>query len=243
MNPEQLLLKLGFKKNQAKVYLACLELGMATGGQIATKAGIQRTYFYDLVKELVDRGFVIQTTRGRRKYFTAVNPEKLAEVGKERLVMIEKTLPQLKSIFNASGVKPKVSFYEGREGLGEVYEDTFRQKGEILSITTERVVSDKNRDLSIHYMKERVAKKIPIRVIAPIGKEIIEEKKRENALREIRMLPRDVFTSDVEINIYGNKVDFINFNKEFSLILESDEIASALRKIFEIVWSSGKIIE
>jgi len=243
MNPEELLLKLGFKKNQARVYLACLELGIATGGQIATKAGVQRTYFYDLVKELVDQGFVIQTTRGERKYFTAVDPEKLAGVEKERLKMIEKTLPQLKSIFNVSGVKPKVSFYEGREGLGEVYEDTFRQKGEILSITTERVVSEKNRDLSVHYMKKRVAKKIPIRVIAPVGKELIEEKKRKDVLREIRMLPRDVFTSDVEINIYGNKVDFINFSKEFSLILESDEIASALRKIFEIVWSSGKIIE
>ena len=223
MSPKELLLKLGFKENQARVYLACLELGIATGGQIATKAGIQRTYFYDLVKELVDQGFVIQTTRGQRKYFTAVDPERLAGLERERLGMIEKTLPQLKSIFNASGVKPKVSFYEGREGLGEVYEDIFRQKGEILSITTERVVSDKNRDLSVYYMKERVAKKIPIRVIAPVGKEIIEEKKRKNVLREVRMLPRDVFTSDVEINIYGNKVDFINLSKEFSFILESDE--------------------
>ena len=36
-------------EKESAMYLAALEMGIATAREIAKRAGIQRTYFYDLV--------------------------------------------------------------------------------------------------------------------------------------------------------------------------------------------------
>lgn len=244
MDPKDILLKLGFKEHQARIYLTCLELGMASASEISKKAQIQRNYFYDLIKELVNQGFVIQTTKGKKKYFKAIDPEKIIQIQKENLKMAEKVLPELKSVYNISKGKPKVSFYEGQEGIKEIYNDVIRHKNqEMLEFTTEKVFAPNIRDLTWDYSDKRIAANIPIRLIAPVSSGMIEAKKRKGELRKIKMLPRDVFTSDVEINMYANKVQFINHSKEFGLIIESKEIADTLKKLFEVIWSSGKVIE
>lgn len=241
---KETLLKLGFKKQQASIYLACLELGKATVSQIAEKSGIQRTYCYDLLEDLVNRGFVVQMVQGKRRYFLATNPEWIVKAEKEKLKIAEEVLPQIKSIYNISGIKPGVSFYEGRKGLDEVYNDTLRYKGEIISFTTEKFLLADGKELGKDYIRKRVKADIPVRVIGPVSQELLEIKKRDKEeLRQTKMLPRDIFTSDIEIGIYMNKVDFINFNKEFGLIIESEEIADVMRKIFEIIWKGGFVID
>lgn len=244
MNTKDILIKLGFKKHQASIYLACLELGMTTPSEIAKKAGVVRPYFYDLVGDLIKDGLIIQTIKGKRKYFYAENPEKIFQTQQNKLKMIEESLPQLKSIYNTSAIKPRVSFYDGKKGVEKVYDDAMKQKTEIVAFTTERFLLADGKELSSEYIQKRVKARIPLRVIGPASKELIELKNRDGKeLRQTRILPQEIFTSNIEIGIHGNKVDFINFNKEFGLIIESKEIADTMKRIFEIVWSSGKIIE
>ena len=244
MNTKDILINLGFKKHQASIYLACLKLGLATPSEIAKKAGVVRPYFYDLIEDLLKDGLIIQTIKGKRKYFYAESPEKIFQNQQNKLKMIEEFLPQLKSVYNISSTKPRVSFYEGGGGISKVYDDALNNKGEITAFTTEKFLLADGKELSSDYIQKRVRAKIPLRVIGPASKELIELKnKDEKELRQTKILPQEIFTSDIEIGIYGNKVDFINFNKEFGLIIESKEIADTMKRIFEIVWSSGKIIE
>ena len=42
----------GLNKKQAKVYLACLELGLATVQDLAKRSGVRRTTIYSLLDEL-----------------------------------------------------------------------------------------------------------------------------------------------------------------------------------------------
>lgn len=238
------LIKLGLKKQEAAIYLTCLELGISTATPIAKKAGIKRTYFYDLVENLINQGFIIQTVKGKKKHFSAVEPERLLEIQKEKLKLAEIILPQLKSIHNISGKKPKVRFYEGKEGLDEAYNDTLKYKGEILAFTTEKFLSADEKKLSTDYIKKRKNLKIPLKVIGPMSKELLEIKNKDKSeLRETKLLPREIFTSDIEIGIYGNKVNFINLNKEFGLIIESKEIADVMKRLFQIIWKGGFVIE
>jgi len=244
MKFEEILSLFGLKKHQISIYVACLELGFATASQIAKKAGIARPYFYDLIVDLINNGFVLQTIKGKQKLYSALNPEKLKDKELEKLKIIEEALPELKSIYNCSSDNPKVFFYEGRNGLDEVYNDTLKHKGEIVAFTTEKFVLTDGKQLSNDYIKRRLKLKIPVRVIGPVSKEVMELKKNdEKELRKTKMLPREVFTSDVEVGIYGNKVDFISFNKEFGLIIENKEIADTMKKIFEIIWKGGFVIE
>lgn len=244
MNTKDILINLGFKKHQASIYLACLELGMATPSEIAKKAGVVRPYFYDLVEDLIKDGLVIKTIKGKRKYFYAENPEKILQNQQNKLKAIEALMPQLKSIHNTTANKPEVSFYEGRSGINKVYDDALKNEGEIIAFTTEKFLLADGKELSNDYIQKRVRAKIPLRVIGPASKELIELKsKDEKELRQTKILPQEIFTSDIELGIYSNKVDFINFNKEFGLIIESKEIADVMKRIFEIIWRSGQVIE
>ena len=52
---EEVLLELGFNRNEAKVYLALLELGSGTAGDISKISEVHRTNVYDTLKSLLKK--------------------------------------------------------------------------------------------------------------------------------------------------------------------------------------------
>jgi hypothetical protein len=80
-------------------------------------------------------------------------------------------------------------------------------------------------------------------MIGEISPENIMLQKRDTSeLRETRLLPKDIFASNIEVGMFGSTVYIVDYKELFGLIIESTEIARTLRMIFEIVWGSGKIV-
>ena len=77
MHTQQLLQKLGFSGNEAKVYLAALEMGLSSAQDIAEKAGIKRTTGYSVLSYLVNRGVVGKTKVKGKTRFLAEPPQSL----------------------------------------------------------------------------------------------------------------------------------------------------------------------
>lgn len=244
MNIQETLSLFNLDEKESAVYLAALETGVATAREIAKKAGIQRTYFYDLSEKLLKLGLLQQISRGKKRYFQAAEPEKLLEIQEERLKELRNTLPELKALQNTQGQKPKVYFFEGRSGIDQVNEDTLKYKGECLAFTTPRFVSTAEEKLSSEYISKRKSLGIKVRVIGEVSPEMAKIKSRDKEeLRETKMLPKDLFSSEVEIGMYGNKVFFTNYKDQFGMIVEDSEISKTLKKIFEIIWKGGFVIE
>ena len=61
MNIQQTLKNLGFSDNEAIIYMATLETGVAAAQDIAEKAELKRTTTYSVLEALVKRGFVLKT--------------------------------------------------------------------------------------------------------------------------------------------------------------------------------------
>ena len=244
MSIKNILEQLELKDKKADVYLACLELGQATASQIAKKAGIQRPYFYDLAEYLLKRGLIKQTKKAKKTLFSAVDPEQLKIQEEEKLKKLDEVLPQLKSLYKTTGIKPKIYFYEGKSGVHEVNNDNLRYKDEIVGFSTERFLNADEQKLSQEYIKQRVKNKIKVRVVGPLSNEFIELRKRDRAeLRETKMLPKDLFDSNVEIGIYGNKISVVNYRENFAFIIESSDVAKPLKQIFELIWRGGFVLE
>ena len=56
---------------------------------------------------------------------------------------------------------------------------------------------------------------------------------------EVRFIPKQQrFFSDTII--YGDKIAIFSFKKYFTLILESEDVVSSFRSLFELAWISGK---
>ena len=238
MDYAQTLREVGLGEKEAAIYVAALELGSANAAAIAKKAGIQRTHFYDLSEKLLADGFLHKTAYGKRSTFSATDPSLLVELQEEKLKKLKDVLPEFKALYNTTGQKPRISYFEGQEGIDQINEDTLRYKGEMVGFTTPRFVTSRTRSTGQSFITKRVAVGKRSRVIGEDSPEVRELQKRDKAeLRETRILSPNVFSSAVEIILYGNKLAIVDYKHQWGFIIEGTEIARAMNMIFEIVWS------
>lgn len=237
MEIKHILEQLGLKDKKADVYLAALELGSATVIEISKKADIKRTTCYDILLDLIKIGLISETSKGKKRLFIGEDPEKILKELENKEKLFSEILPQLKSVYNIKGIKPKIRFYEGKEGLKEVYADTLKYSGEILAFASEDVVRVLGAEWAKDYLKKRVKKNIHVRVVLPKTKlisQIIE--KDTELLRMSKPISPEKYPFSIEINIYGHKkVALMSSREQMGIIIEGDEIYKTMKLIFELV--------
>jgi sugar-specific transcriptional regulator TrmB len=233
--------QLGLTGKKVDVYLASLELGSASVIEIAKKAGIKRTTVYDILMDLKTAGLVSETLKGKKRLFIGENPEKIQKDLQKKESLFSEILPQLKSIHNISGVKPKIRFYEGKEGLMEAYDDTLKYSGEFVAFGSEDVYRVLGRDWVEDYIKRRVKKGIRVRAILP-STEYLEKEifiRDQQQLRACKSIKKEDYPFSIEIDIYGHqKVAMISNKEQLAVIIESTEIYKTMKFIFELAWDN-----
>ena len=232
--------KLNLNQKEAELYLAALELGESNIQQVAKKSGIKRTTAYDIIESLKNKGLISKLIRGKKTIFSATNPHNLEEILEQQKHTLKRILPELLTVANALDSKPKIRFFEGQNGITDVYEDTLLYPDqELLAWVTDEALSQFNISfLNEYYLSRRVEKKIWTRTIAPDveamrGYKEIDEK----SLRKTRLSEASIFPIRVEINLYGkNKIGIMSFGEHFGMIIESEKIFETLKSIFEMNW-------
>jgi len=239
-NLSQIIQNLGFSENEVKIYLALIELGIANVADIADKSGVKRTSCYVILEALSQKGLVIKTQVKSKQQYSAESPERLMSLAEERQKVLGAALPELKSLFNLSETKPRIRFYEGRQGYISICEDSLeRSENEILFIGNldnlhEVVTTEWDNAV---YIPTRVKTNKHIR-IATLESESMKnlQKKDPEQLREIRFLTGQV-RFDASMFIYGDTISIISSEKELmGLIIDSKPIAQMARTMFEISW-------
>jgi len=235
------LQNLGLNEKEAKVYLACLELGSATVQEVSDKAGVKRTSVYNFLEDMKARGFITEVKQGKKMFLIAEDPHALLKKADEQKKQLEEILPEFLSIYNLPGEKPKVRFYQGIDGLKRIYEDTLKEGGEIYLISDyEKMFSAIEPDWMWQYAKLRAEEGIKAFSISKDGPMAREVKIRDSEqLRETRFV-KDV-NFETEINIYGDKVALLSFRSPYAgVIIEDRAIAQTLRSMWKIIWNQAK---
>jgi len=236
------LLQAGFSEKEAQVYLALLELGEGTIAQITKKSTIKRATVYLEVESLKAKGYVSLVRRKRRNIYMAENPKRIEEHLREKTETIRNLMPELLSIANALDHKPKVRYFEGIEGLKEIYKDTLEYPGmEILGwYSDDRIYFFDEAFVLDYYVKKRVASRIPMRMFA-IESDFMKNlnTKDQVQLRQMKIIKAKQFVFAAEINLYSNdKIAIIAHRENFGLIIESKKIYDTFKNIFELMWIS-----
>lgn len=244
------LISIGLSENEAKIYLALLELGKGTVSEITRKASLNRTTGYDVLGGLINKGLASVSGKKPKQEYIAETPDKIEILLKneisqteENLKEIKNIIPELKSLHNVAG-RPKVRFYEGTSGLIEVYEDTLTSHEPIRAYAT---VDDMHRALPKYfpeYYKRRAGNGIAIKAIIPateIGKE--RASKNIEEMRESVLIPPDKYYFSPEINIYDDKVMIASWREKLGIIIQSAEIADAMKKIHDLAWAEAKRLD
>jgi len=241
---------IGFSEKEVLVYLALLSLGKGTVTQISRKAGINRPTGYHVLASLEIKELVRVSGKEPKQEYVAEPPDQiekmlLKKIENDQSYMkeVRKIIPELKSMHNIAD-RPKVLFYEGKEGIEKVYEDTLTSKEPIRAYANVNEMHQALPNYFPEYYKRRKDKGISIRAIFPINKEgFLRAREDKNEARESALIPADKYYFSPEINIYDNKVMIASWKEKLGIIIESHEIADAMKKVFELSWAEAKRLD
>ena len=178
---------------------------------------------YEVLPELLAGGYVEYRKDGKVAYYKPVHPGKLLDLVNQKkrdVALLEDemrtTIQSLAGKFNLAFNRPGVKFFEGVEGLKEIYRDTLREQKPIYAILSPAAIEPSLKEwLDNVYVKERVAKKIEAQVIASSSSETeCYHRHDTESLRETIVVPQSKFPIDMEIDLYGtNQIAFISLAK------------------------------
>ncbi len=241
----ELLQQIGFKDKKARVYLACLELDSANAQEIAKKANVERTSIYAILESLKKDGLVISTIKKKTQYFIPESPNKLIDLLQNKTDIVSKFLPMFLSLYSNKETKPKILFYEGKENIKEILNDTLKcQEKQLRDFgSVKDIVDFLGETFLTHYLEKRVKNNIKVKSLRVEKKELDNwyfKASNKKTLRTTRFLPKEV-SFDTACLIYDNKVALISSKKEnFGFIIESQEFSQMMKTLYDLIWQISK---
>ncbi len=232
----------GMGTKEAGCYLALLELGEASMGELVKKSKLKRTTLYDVLDSLKEKNLVSLSKKGKRVTYVAESPKKLIEGIDENKRNLEKLLPELLSVANSITKKPKVRYFEGVEGVKEVYRDILRYPNQkIQAWVPENIIDELDKSFfEDFYTPARLQNKIWAEIIAsdlPLIRHYSQFDKV--SLRTTKLVDPLRFPFSVEICLYGrDKIGVMSYKDKMGLVIESESITKTLKSIFDLQWGT-----
>jgi sugar-specific transcriptional regulator TrmB len=244
----KLLNKIGLTEKQAFVYLALLELGEAKMTNIARHSKLKRPNVYLIIEELIQLSLVSMIQKGNKKFYSAVHPNRIAEILDSRKKQYEELLPGLVAQYGSLRGKPKVQMLEGMEGIKQAYQEAYSLLkegkneglwfGNVSFLLENFPLVLKEYDSVLDSLKE-----YKIRELITGGekseawvKKIQKNPKPQHFIKYLNDKGQCGITDQF---IIGNKLMLFSMNKEiFTLIIESEEIVKTQKFLFDCMWNS-----
>ncbi|HEY4505295.1 MAG TPA: helix-turn-helix domain-containing protein [Candidatus Paceibacterota bacterium] len=249
------LSRAGLSEKEAQIYAYLIESGGAFPTEIAKHTGLNRTTVYKILEILSIKGIVTELEKQKKFFYQAESPKSLERfvssqmtMAKRQIESLEQVLPTLEGLFNASPNKPIVRFFEGEEGVLNVYRDHVEggKSYEMLSFSNTadlmKFITPEFRD---DYIRKKAKIGITTRAVLPDTEldvdynETIYVKFPKNIWPEIKNITSKDFPFKSDLTIYStNKVSIINFNepKLAGTIIEDQIVHDMMKMIFELAW-------
>lgn len=251
------LKELGLSPEESAIYMALMESGGSTAGDIAKRYPMPRATLYGFLQRMTDKGLINRTLRKGIRYFTPASPEKIDLLLREKLSVAQKNyadfqkiLPNLMAQKGGYIVNPKIKIFEGEAEVRNILGDMLNYNDiETCSYwPIKSMVKHLGEDFFYHHNKIRIKSNLYTRAIWP-AKEVLDIANHPylgfgaEFKREIRIAPNEI---DFVMGywMYDNKVAFLSSKVEsYGFLIESLEMVEMIKSQFEIIWSLSKPLE
>lgn len=233
---EKELKELGLTDNEIKVYLSLLQKGSLNPTQLSSTTGLHRSYIYDTLERLLEKGIVNTILINNKKNFQAVNPKVLREIFEIKLKHLDSILPQLSTIFIDNKTETNIELHKGNNVYKTMLKDlisNLKNNTETLLIGVDEEASSKIEPIFLkQYFRIANEKKIKERIIVPKGAKKLNEKFITYREIDPSFIGDKTFTL-----IYGNKIYLFLWGQPLHLIIiESETLYKSYKKQFEALW-------
>jgi len=237
MDLEKILKSYGLTEKQAKIYLACLELGSASVQKISLMAGLPRSTCYEILEFLKQRSLVSTFSKKKTRYFSASDPKEVIKLAQEKVKVLEQALPEFEAMYGSSKTRPAVRYYQGLEGIKLIFEEIAGEGKELLAFNSADDMFEILGDYWPRFIQERMERKIPVRVILRDSQKARERQRLgPSELRTVKLISPD-YEFHGMVFIWQRKVAMFSFKKDLAaLVIESEELAKVQRAMFDNLW-------
>jgi sugar-specific transcriptional regulator TrmB len=245
---KETLMKAGLGATEASVYESLLENGPLTAGALAKETPYKRGLVYKTLDDLEEMGLVKKEDRGEKPtLFHPEHPLKLKDLANAReqeihdaKLALEGTLPALSSQYNLSVGKPGVQFFEGKEGIREVLNDSLRTKTVIYSYTDIEAIVKNMKSTNDWYVKQREKlgiQKKGLLIDSPFAKKYLGDYHQQ--ITDTKLFKTDAPHFESIMQIYDNKISYVTLQKDhlIGVIIEDQAIHDLHKYVFEAMWN------
>ncbi|MCA9459138.1 MAG: hypothetical protein KC550_01160 [Nanoarchaeota archaeon] len=239
MNTE-IFKELGLNNREIDVYIILVREGELNASKIASFTKINRTTVYLELNNLINKGLVNTVVKNSKKFFNAAPPEKILDILEERKRKANDAIIQLNSL-KKSQEKTKIQYFEGKEGVKNLYLDAIKENKNILVFGGTGIGFSTFKFYYPQIYREVKKKNIGGRMIVneDVSKEF-ELNYRDFSV-DIKYMPKE-FSSLVTTIIYGDKVALQSLQEGniYFLLIEDKNLADSYRNTFEFMWKNLK---
>jgi sugar-specific transcriptional regulator TrmB len=246
---EDILRKIGLTEYETKVYVALLDLGKATSGEILQKSNINTGKIYDILGALKNKGFVSEIIESGVKKFSPADPKQIfnyLEEKKEDIQNQEQTLneivPDILKRINAIKEPQRVEVFYGFKGLKIAHQKEINRYSAKETLRVLGIMGREKYPPSIYNFyinnlySKRISSKVKIKKI--LDKEAKKHRKDHEKEAQIKYFP---YVSPVAVVTIGNLtiIDIVTENP-IIITIESKEVAESFTQQFELLWKLSK---
>jgi sugar-specific transcriptional regulator TrmB len=241
---QKTLIEMGLSENEANVYLNSLSLGRTTILKISKASETKRTTVYSAVESLKKMGLMKIEQVGWKTFYSAEDPEKLEKIIETKKQELQKSLPDLKSLYSTEGGSSLIKYYEGIEAIKNIHEETLEEMkiGEdyfVISDSTKWMSADKK--FFEKFVGKRSRKKLNNKLLLQ-DSEIARIYKQNEEIHnmKIKLFPKSMELSG-SITITPNKILIHQTTPPVMVMaIENKNIIRLQKELFNFMWSSIK---
>jgi len=212
----------GFSDKEAKIYLTTLELGSSIVSTIARRSEIKRVTVYALLNDMKRKWWVNEITKDEIKYYSVIGPDLLWKQLEQKCDIFKEKIPELLSIADKFGNKPKIQFFEWATWLKHLYNELLKNKEPLFAfLSDDDIAPELQKYLNTTFVVQRKKQGIHSSVIVrdtSANKQYLQSVKNDK-LTDVRLVKDDLAGIEWELILFWE-----------------DKIACALYASQELMW-------
>ena len=248
------LKRFGCNASESIAYIEVLTSGTTSIQELSRKLKQNRVSLYYSIQQLIEKGFLFEIRKGKKRFIVAENPEILFKLIKQRhleLKSLETDVMYITKLLNSIPVVKQevtvVKLYENVEGYKKMLQESLGSKHEILIFSNSTSFSKMiGEDYYENYLEQAASLGIKIRLISspsPFAYKLHTDSKKY--LLDLRIV-RQSSPSESGFYLWGETlvIESLKENKTSCTIIENQEVANFYREnIFNHFWKEAILID
>ena len=244
---ESIFREFGLTEYETKVYLALVDLGESTTGQILSRANIHSGKIYQIRDSLKSKGFASEIMKNGVKRYVPTEPTEILGFFKnkrkevdEQEKLFKEILPDLTNKISSRKGEVHIEIFTGFTGMKKAFEKEISRYGKSKCLRINGITDyDKHPKKFVDYFQysifpKREKSKVEVR-------KIVDEKAKNNVHEKGAKIHLLQYNSIITFNTIGNLVIISVWTKEpLFLTIEGEEMAKGFRENFDLLWKIAK---